>query len=116
MLDPKFKPQPNHDVNIVFNHITPTGVECAVAFPTEASWFSGSHVHLFMDSNQHVYRVQVVLNRSYDYPWQRYEQFRDLVKSYFVKAFDNFDDKNQSIPLDPFFVEVERLRRKIVYA
>lgn len=111
-----FKTQVNHDVNIVFNHVTPTDVKCAVGFATEASWFGGSHVHLFMDRDQHVYRVEVVLARSYNYPWQHYEQFRDLVKSYFVKAFDNFDDKNPSIPLDPFFVEVERLRRKLVHA
>lgn len=116
MMETKFKPQANRDVNIVFNHITPTGVECAVAFPTEASRFSGSHVHLFRDRNQHVYKVEVVLDRSYYYPWQNYELFRDLVEYYFVKAFDNFDDKNQSIPLEPFFVEVEFLRRKNIYA
>lgn len=111
-----FKAQINHDVNIVFTHITPTNVECVVALATEASWFSEGQVHLSMDRNQHVYRVEVVLGKSYNYPWRRYEQFRDLVKSYFIEAFDNFDDENLFIPLDPFYEEAARLRRKLVYA
>ena len=100
----------NLPTDVIFKHTTTAEVTCSVALAAAESRYTEGYVHFFMDDDQHVFKINVVLGKPYRTRYNDCKSLRDLVKSYFTEAFDNFDDSDPHIQLDPFYEKAAKLR------